>query len=117
MKPLHALLFLAALAPSLAWAAPAGTEPSRASENLNFPDAERRAADLRQGMSMEDVQALLGKPRRTSLKNNGGSASPQGTMQWTYSWTGTSISASLRVDFASKTPNAWYVNSWEWANY
>jgi hypothetical protein len=117
MKPLRILLFLAALTPSLTWAAPADTEPSRANENLNFADAERRAAELRQGMSIESVQALLGKPRRTSLKNNGNSTSPQGTMQWTYSWTATSSPATLRVDFASKTPNAWYVNSWEWANY
>jgi hypothetical protein len=117
MKPLRILFFLAALAPSPTWAAPAGTEPSRATESLNFADAERRATELRQGMSIEDVQALLGKPRRTSLKNNSGSAGLQGTLQWTYNWAGASPPASLRVDFASKTPNAWYVNSWEWANY
>ena len=77
------------------------------------------AADLRQGMSIDDVQGLLGKPRRTALKtNSGSSASPQGMLQWTYNWTGgTSAPGSLRVDFVSKTPNAWYVNSWEWANY
>ena len=77
------------------------------------------AADLKQGMSIDDVQGLLGKPRRTALKNNsGGSAGAQGTLQWTYNWTGSSSSpGNLRVDFVSKTPNAWYVNSWEWANY
>jgi len=43
---------------------------------------------------------------------------PAGMLQWTYNWTGgTSAPGSLRVDFVSKTPNAWYVNSWEWANY
>jgi hypothetical protein len=68
-------------------------------------------------MSIEDVQALLGKPRRTSLKNNGGSASPQGTLQWIYNWSGVSPLNSLLIQFSSKTPNAWYVNSWEWANY
>jgi hypothetical protein len=67
-------------------------------------------------MSIEDVQTLLGKPRRTALKSSG--SGQQGTLQWTYSWTGSSSSpGSLRVDFVSKMPNAWYVNSWEWANY
>jgi len=117
MKHLRTLFFLAALFPSFTWAAPAGTESPRAPENLNLADAERRAADLRQGMSIEDVQALLGKPRRTTLKNNGGSASPQGTLQWTYNWTGAATPGSLRVDFISKVPNAWHVNSWDWAKY
>jgi hypothetical protein len=117
MKHLSTLVFLAALFASPTWAAPAGAEPLRSPENLTFGDAERRAVDLRQGMSIEDVQALLGKPRRTMLKNNGGSGSPQGTLQWTYNWAGSSPPASLRVDFASKTANTWYVNSWEWSNY
>jgi hypothetical protein len=114
MKRLRTLLFLAALFPSLACAAPA--EASRAPENLNLGQAERQAAELKQGMSVEDVQTLLGKPRRTALKTSGSGA--QGTLQWTYNWTGSSSSpGSLRVDFVSKTANAWYVNSWEWANY
>jgi hypothetical protein len=117
MNHLRVLFFLVALLPSFTWAAPASVESPRLPENLNFGEAERRAVDLRQGMSIEDVHALLGKPRRTMLKNNGGSASPQGTLQWTYNWAGSSPPASLRVDFASKTPNTWYVNSWEWSNY
>ncbi|HUL93440.1 MAG TPA: hypothetical protein VLV56_13935 [Burkholderiales bacterium] len=117
VKHLRALFLLAALSPSFAWTAPAGAEASRVSEDLNLADAERRAADLKQGMSIEDVQALLGKPRRTSLKNSGGSGSPQGTLLWTYNWTGSSATGGLRVTFVSKTPNAWSVNSWEWANY
>ena len=116
MKRLLTLLFLAALFPSLACAAPAATEPSRSPENLNLGQAERQAADLKQGMSTEDVQTLLGKPRRTALKSSGSGA--QGILQWTYNWTGSSSTpGSLRVDFVSKTPNGWYVNSWEWANY
>lgn len=117
MKYLRTLFFLAALFPAFTWAAPAGAGPSRPPENLNLADAERRAADLRQGMSIDDVQGLLGKPRRTTLKSNSSSASPQGTLQWTYNWTSSSAPGSLRVTFISKTPNAWYVNSWEWANY
>jgi hypothetical protein len=119
MKHLPALFFLAALLfPSLAWAAAAAAEPPRPDEPLSLAQAERMAGDLKQGMSVDDVQALLGKPRRTALKNNSGSGGAQGTLQWTYNWTGSSASpGSLRVDFVSKTPNAWYVNSWEWANY
>jgi hypothetical protein len=117
MKHVLTLVFLAALIPSLTWAAPPGVESSRSPENLSLADAERRAADLKQGMSIEDVQELLGKPRRTSLKNNSGSGNPQGTLQWAYNWTRSSVPGNLRVDFISKTPNAWYVNSWEWANY
>jgi hypothetical protein len=118
MKHLPALFFLAALFPSLAWAAPAAAEPTRPPENLSLAQAERMAADLKQGMSVEDVQSLLGKPRRTALKNTSGPGGAQGTLQWTYNWTGSSSSpGSLRVDFVAKTPNAWYVNSWEWANY
>jgi hypothetical protein len=116
MRPLTTLAFLAALFPSLACAAPAGAEASRPLENLSLAQAERQAADLKQGMSVEDVQALLGKPRRTALKSSGANA--PGTLQWTYNWAGASSTpGSLRIDFVSKTPNAWYVNSWEWSNY
>jgi hypothetical protein len=117
MKYLLTLVLLAALFPSITWAAPAVAEPPRSPEGLSLAQAERMATDLKQGMSIEDVQALLGKPRRTALKNTGNSASPQGTLQWTYNWAGPSAPGSLRVDFASKAPNSWYVNSWEWANY
>ena len=117
MRHLLTFVFLAALFPSLACAAPAGAEASRPPESLSITQAERQAADLKQGMSIDDVQGLLGKPRRTALKSSGSGAA-QGTLQWTYSWTGSSSSpGSLRVDFVSKTANAWYVNSWEWANY
>lgn len=117
MRPLTTLVLLAALSPSLACAAPAVAEAPRPSpENLSLAQAERQAADLKQGMSVEDVQALLGRPRRTALKSSGSGA--QGALQWTYNWTGSSSSqGSLRIDFASKTSNAWYVNSWEWSNY
>ena len=81
------------------------------------------ATDLKQGMSVEEVQTLLGKPRRTALRNNGSSTSApwQGTLQWTYTWTagpGASSSESrLNVVFVAKAPDQWYVNSWEWVTY
>ena len=76
------------------------------------------AVDLKQGMSAEEVQRLLGKPRRTALRNNGisANATSQGILQWTYTWTGPS-QGTLHVEFAAKTPEEWYVNSWEWATY
>jgi hypothetical protein len=70
-------------------------------------------------MSAEDVQKLLGKPRRTALKNSGGSPTApwQGTLQWSYTWTGAQSQGSLHIEFAAKSAEQWYVNSWEWASY
>ena len=108
-------------------AAPAGIGPATAQSPrpvaaLSFAQAERNAIELRQGMSVEEVQRLLGTPRRTALKSSGGfaSAPPQGTLHWTYAWPGASPSqGSLSVVFAAKGPDKeqWYVNSWEWSSY
>ena len=71
-------------------------------------------------MSLEEVQRLLGKPRRTALKTSGSSAATpgQGTLQWTYSWPGAnSTLGSLHVVFDAKAPEKWHVNSWEWSSY
>jgi hypothetical protein len=107
---------------SLAWISPAGAQPTDPAAKLSLAQAERMATDLKQGMSVEQVQILLGKPRRTALRNNAFSTNApwQGTLQWTYTWTGagsTSSESSLHVVFAAKTPEQWYVNSWEWASY
>ena len=119
MTRLPTLVVLAALLPSLPWISPAAAQTPRPATNLSLAQAERNAVDLKQGMSAEDVQKLLGKPRRTALKNNGGSPNApwQGTLHWSYTWTGASSQASLHVEFAAKTPEEWYVNSWEWATY
>lgn len=119
MRALPALVFLAALLPSPPWISPAGAQPSRPAANQSLPQAERHAVELKHGMSVEEVQRLLGKPRRTALKSSGGSANApwQGTLQWTYTWTGSSSQGSLHVEFAAKTPEEWYVNSWEWSTY
>jgi hypothetical protein len=45
MKHLPALLFLAVLFPSFAWAAPAAAEAPRSAENLTLAQAERMAAE------------------------------------------------------------------------
>ena len=100
------------------WISPAGAEPSRPAPNLSLAQAERNAADLKQGMSAEEVQRLLGKPRRTAFKNTSSTNVPsQGTLHWTYTWTGSSAPAILHVEFASKNPEQWAVNGWEWAAY
>ena len=120
MRRLPTLMLLAALLPSLAWsqASGAGATSSRA-------QAERNAVDLKQGMTQDEVQQLLGKPQRTALRSSGGSASApwQGILQWTYVWNGAASSAassserSLSIEFAAKSADEWYVNGWGWTNY
>jgi hypothetical protein len=91
----------------------------RSTAAVTFAQAERNSVDLKQGMSVDEVERLLGKPRRTTLKNNVNSmnTSSPGILQWTYSWTGGSSPATLQVEFAAKSPESWYVNSWEWMRY
>ena len=94
-------------------------QSSRSAAGVTFAQAERNSIELKQGMSVDEVERLLGKPRRTTLKNNGSStnASSPGVLQWTYSWTGASSPATLQVEFAAKSPESWSVNSWEWMRY
>jgi hypothetical protein len=118
MRHLPTLLFVATLLTSLPWISPAAAEPARAATTLSLAQAERMAADLKQGMKLEEVQKLLGKPRRTALRHDGSSSSvpSHGMLQWTYSW-GSPSQGSLQVEFAAKAPEEWYVNSWQWATY
>lgn len=80
--------------------------------------AERLSAELKQGMSSDDVRKLLGPPRRTALRSDGSSLSEttNSRLQWTYVWNGTSGPGTLRVDFRSKS-EAWSVTSWEWTTF
>ena len=114
MKP--AAVFLAALLTSLAWTPAADAQASRAGAHPSPVQAERNAVDLKQGMTLEEVQKLLGKPKRTALKSAGHFAGDpgQGTLQWTYAG---STERTLQVVFAAKTPEQWYVYSWDWSNY
>jgi hypothetical protein len=118
MRQLPTLVFLATFLPWLPWISPAAAEPARPAATLNLAQAERMAADLKQGMKLEDVQKLLGKPRRTALRHDGSPSNTpsQSTLQWTYSW-GSSSQGSLQIEFAAKAPEDWYVNSWQWATY
>jgi hypothetical protein len=116
MTRLAVLIFVTALLP---WTLSANAQSMRPASTVTLAQAERNAVELKQGMSLEEVQKLLGKPRRTALKNNGSStnAISQGTLQWSYSWTGSPSQGTLHVEFAAKAPEQWYVNSWEWATY
>ena len=122
MRPSTRSVFLAALLALPAWIPPAAAQAQRSAENLSFAQAERRAIDLKQGMTLEDVQKLLGKPRRTALKASSGygaaAESSQGTLQWTYNWSSPSQSdRNLQVTFVSKSPEQWIVNGWDWSGY
>lgn len=115
------MVLLAALAASLAWMPPASAQAPRAGAQASLAQAERSAVDLKQGMTLEQVEKLLGKPKRTALKNTGSSAAgssagepSQGTLQWTYVW---APERTLHVVFAAKTPEQWYVTGWDWSTY
>ena len=115
---LFALALLGSLPLFLDLSAPASAQTPRPAAGLSAAQAERKSVELRQGMSSEEVEKLLGKPRRTALKNGASSAPGQGTLQWTYSWPGTySTQGSLNVTFGATTPEQWRVNSWEWSSY
>ena len=121
MRTLPIWVFVAAMAPSLGLIPPAAAQSSGPGASLTFAQAERNAVNLRQGMSADEVQGLLGKPRRTALKTNDSPATTpsHATLQWTYSWTpaATHSQGSLRIVFAAAGPEKWYVNSWDWSNY
>jgi hypothetical protein len=121
MRPLATSMLLAALLPSLAWIPSAGAQAVRPVENLTYAQAERRAIDLKQGMTPDEVQQLLGKPKRTALRSSSGysgTAESQGTLQWTYGWSSASQSErNLQVTFVSKSPDQWLVNGWDWSGY
>ena len=116
------MVFLAALVASLGGLPPAGAQASRAGAQASIAQAERDAVDLKQGMTLEEVEKLLGKPARTALRNDGSSAAGstarepwQGTLQWwTYVW---APEGTLHVLFAATTPEQWHVDSWVWSTY
>jgi hypothetical protein len=117
---LPAVVVVAALLPPLAWLLPAGAQAPRPAPAMSLPQAERNAVELKQGMSLDEVQKLLGKPRRTALKNTGSAAGQpwQGTLHWTYNWGSASASEGhLQVVFAAKEPEKWFVDSWQWGSY
>jgi len=116
MVPMFWILLAALLTPFLA-VAPVAAQTARPPATAQ---SERNSVDLKQGMTAAEVQTLLGRPRRTALKDGGGTASAPslGNLKWTYVWPGTTTSEKiLNVEFVAKKAEEWYVNSWEWANY
>ena len=96
-------------------------QPAPPKERLTFGQAERLAVDLHQGMTLQEVERLLGKPKRTSLRALGYSApggSSQDTLQWIYHWSSPAqTDRTLQVVFAGKSSDGWSVHSWEWTGY
>src|SRR5437868_15455528 len=96
-------------------------EPANPKAGMSLAQAERLAVDLKQGMSAEEVEKLLGRPRRTALKGQGyGGTSDTlpGNLQWTYSWASpTHSDRNLQIVFASKSPERWLVNGWDWTGH
>jgi hypothetical protein len=90
----------------------AGAQPSAA-------QVERNATELKRGMTLEAMQKLLGRPKRTALGNSDSpaSANGQGSLQWTYTFGGEYTPRVLQVVFAAKAPEQWAVESWRWASY
>jgi|SRR5690348_8296783 hypothetical protein len=79
--------------------------------------AERNAIELRQGMTLESVQTLLGKPARTALKHRNARPDEQGSLEWTYTFGGKYSRRVLQVVFAANAPGQWTVESWDWPGY
>jgi hypothetical protein len=123
LKVILLALLLAAIAGMLGWFTPADAQSIRAAPSASRVQAERAAVDLKQGMTTEEVQQLLGKPWRTELSTNGGAANtaPQGTLRWTYTWIGSASSSSsersLNIDFSAKAAEQWAVSGWSWSTY
>jgi len=119
MKQIFISLCRTAMVPLLLWVGSADAQVSPSEATLSLAQAEHNAADLKQGMTVDEVQKLLGKPTRTALKSDSNSAATpsKGTLQWTYSWSSASSQGSLRVEFISKSLEEWYVNSWQWLTF
>jgi outer membrane protein assembly factor BamE (lipoprotein component of BamABCDE complex) len=122
LKVVLLALLIAAIAGMLGWLPTAGAQTARAAPSASRVQAERAAVDLRQGMSGEEVQKLLGKPWRTALSGQSGTASApgQGTLRWTYVWSNASSSSSertLNIDFNASAAEQWTVSGWNWSAY
>jgi hypothetical protein len=96
----------------------AGAFAQSAPKALRLPQAERLAIELRQGMTLAEVEKLLGKPRRTALKADlyaSAASASAGTLQWTYAWAGgPRVERTLQVTFLSGAPHLWRVSGWDW---
>jgi len=117
MRILSLKVLLAAVA-CLLLQAGAAAQSAPAAKALRLAQAERLAIELRQGMTLEEVEKLLGKPRRTALRADlysSAAAASNGTLLWTYAWPGgPQVERTLQVTFLSSAPQLWRVSAWGW---
>src|SRR5207245_8507425 len=111
MLPWYVMIYLPAMLSCLLYSSGTVTQVAYP-KALTLTQTERRAVDLKQGMTLEEVEKLLGKPKRTALRAQVGLHESQGSLQWTYTWSSPSQSdRSLQVVFASRSPAQWVVDS------
>lgn len=105
MRVLRVLMLLGSL-----FTAPAMAGPTA-------PQVERNAVELKQGMTTDEVQKLLGKPKRTAFRSNSIVQATPATLQWTYTFgSASSTERVLQIVFVAKAPEEWAVESWAWPN-
>ena len=115
MRFLLLVMLVAVLLAASGWLSPARAQAKRAVAGASGAVLERAAVGLKQGMSLEEVQQLLGRPWRTALASNGSS----GTLRWTYTWPSSTAMGerNLNIEFAAKAPEQWNVSGWSWSTY
>src|SRR5689334_13221518 len=95
----------------------AAGQSAHSATSLSFAGFERRTVNLKPGMTREEVEKLLGKPRRTSLR----AASYRGSedrLEWTYPWPNRADpERTFQVVFSSTLPGQWLVSTWQWSGY
>jgi outer membrane protein assembly factor BamE (lipoprotein component of BamABCDE complex) len=109
MRFLLPAMIVAALLAATGGFSLAVAQDARAVAGASRAATERAAVDLKQGMTLEEVRELLGKPWRTAMT--------QGTLRWTYTWTASASDRNLNIDFTAKAPEQWTVGSWSWSSY
>jgi hypothetical protein len=116
MRLLLLAMLVAVLLAASGWFSHASAQTKRAVAGASGAVAERAAVDLRQGMTLEEVQQLLGKPWRTALTGGPGGMP---SLRWTYTWGSSAPAAerNLNIEFAAKVPEQWIVNGWNWSIY
>jgi hypothetical protein len=113
-----AVLFCALLG-TATFAAPGAAQEPPTDVKLSLAQAENQANGLRQGMTVDEVQKLLGKPVQTSLKSDSHAriTPSKGTLQWSYAWGEAANRAHLRVEFTAEDLESYRVTGWQWTSY
>jgi len=117
MRLLLVAMLVAVLLAASGWFSHVNAQAKRPSAGASAAATERAAVDLRQGMTLEEVQQLLGKPWRTAMTGGGPVGAP--SLRWTYTWIASSAASdrNLNIDFIAKAPEQWLVNGWNWSSY